>query len=152
MRRGARAWDGGASCAGARAWERDARIDSQLLRSTGRGWYAISRMPGGAVHDARRTLRGFGCDCDRRRTMGRGPRCAVRFAGKAGGGAGHVSLFKKTQKSPHGGGLDRRVDRLGVRVPVTLNANRHVRNIAQCAIVEVQQNAILSHPRNKPHV
>ncbi len=48
-------------------------------------------------------------------------------------------------------GLFGRVDRLGVRVAVTLDTDRHMRNIAQCAIVEVQQNAILNHPRNKPH-
>ena len=67
-------------------------------------------MPGGAVHAARRTVRGFGRDCVQRRGMGSGPRCAVRLWERAGGGVGHVSLFKKTQKSPRMAGLFGRLD------------------------------------------
>ena len=118
------------------------RCELRGARAWGRGWCAISRMPGGADHETRRTLRGFGCDCDRRRAMKRGPRGAVRLTKRAGGGAGHVSLFKKTQKSPHVAGLIGRSDRLSVSVPVALNSDCHMGDVCHCAIVEVQYRAI----------
>ena len=41
-----------------------------------------------------------------------GSRCAVRLAGRAGGGARHIALGKNPKKSPHDGGLDLGVEKL----------------------------------------
>ena len=82
----------------------------------------------------RSTGRGFGCDCDRRRAMGRGSRCAVRMRyllclaqmsygarlavrgtfgkGERAAGRGMLHSFKRHKKARAAAGLIERVDRL----------------------------------------
>jgi hypothetical protein len=59
--------------------------------------------------------------------------------------------YPTNKKARTAAGLFGRVDRLSVRIAVALNADCHMWNVTQCAVIEMHHHAIQRHPIDKVH-